>query len=70
VVVVERSFDIYGNTRFSGMAQAGSMQDYNFSSQGKWRVKDSDVAKAPRVFFVPKSMPSFLGKRAQGSVGI
>jgi hypothetical protein len=52
------------------MAQAGSMQDYNFSSQGKWRVKDSDVAKAPRVFFVPKSMPSFLGKRAQGSVGI
>lgn len=43
----------------AGYIQADPIQDYNLTSQQKWRVKDPSVAKPPRAFFVHAGDPEF-----------
>lgn len=59
VVAVEHNYDDWGTNEFSAMAQADPMQDYNLTSQGKWRIKTPSIAEAPRVFFLHASNPKF-----------
>ncbi|KAF4248160.1 hypothetical protein CNMCM8980_006279 [Aspergillus fumigatiaffinis] len=59
----------------AGYIQADPIQDYNLTSQQKWRVKDPSVAKPPRAFFVHAGDPEFnpgndlLGQKLVGSDG-
>ncbi|KAL2222200.1 putative alpha-1,2-mannosyltransferase [Thermoascus aurantiacus ATCC 26904] len=48
-----------GKISGSAMVQSDPVEDYLLTSQGKWRVKDPSVAKAPRVFFVHAHYPKF-----------
>lgn len=48
-----------GEISGSAMVQADPMEDFQLTSQNKWRVKDSSVAKAPRVFFIHAHYPKF-----------
>ncbi|KAL2866098.1 mannosyltransferase putative-domain-containing protein [Aspergillus lucknowensis] len=43
----------------AGYIQADPIQDYNLTSQGKWRVQDSSVAEPPRAFFIHAGDPEF-----------
>ncbi|KAE8361306.1 mannosyltransferase putative-domain-containing protein [Aspergillus caelatus] len=43
----------------AGYVQADPIQDYNLTSQGKWRVRDPSVAKPPGVFFIHAGAPKF-----------
>ncbi|OJJ50645.1 hypothetical protein ASPZODRAFT_57436 [Penicilliopsis zonata CBS 506.65] len=43
----------------SAMVQSDPVADYKLTSQNKWRVKDSSVAKAPRAFFIHAHYPKF-----------
>ena len=43
----------------SAMVQYDPIQDYNLTQQGLWRVKDPQVAKSPRPFFVHANYPKF-----------
>ncbi|KAB8238722.1 alpha-mannosyltransferase [Aspergillus alliaceus] len=48
-----------GGISGSAMVQADPIEDYRLTSEGKWRVKNQSVAKAPRVFFVHAHYPKF-----------
>lgn len=48
-----------GGVLGSAMLHFDPVQDYALTSQGKWRVKDSSVAKPPRPFFVHANNPKF-----------
>lgn len=48
-----------GEVTLAAMVQTDPMEDYKLTRQGTWRVKDQDLAKAPRVFFVHASNPKF-----------
>ncbi|KAB8254320.1 mannosyltransferase putative-domain-containing protein [Aspergillus pseudonomiae] len=48
-----------GGISGSAMVQADPIEDYRLTSEGKWRIKDPSVAKAPRVFFVHAHYPKF-----------
>ncbi|KJK61652.1 Mannosyltransferase [Aspergillus parasiticus SU-1] len=48
-----------GGISGSAMVQADPIEDYRLTSEGKWRVKDPSVAKAPWVFFVHAHYPKF-----------
>lgn len=48
-----------GDLSGSAMVQTDPIEDYALTSQGKWRVQDASVAKAPRVFFVHAHYPKF-----------
>ncbi|OGM47374.1 hypothetical protein ABOM_003810 [Aspergillus bombycis] len=43
----------------AGYVQADPIQDYDLTSQGKWRVRDPSVAKPPRVYFIHAGAPEF-----------
>ncbi|EPS32421.1 putative alpha-mannosyltransferase [Penicillium oxalicum 114-2] len=43
----------------SAMAQTDPREDLALTKQDKWRVKDSSVAPAPRLFFVHANYPKF-----------
>ncbi|KAJ5924121.1 nucleotide-diphospho-sugar transferase [Penicillium verhagenii] len=58
VATVERPVRT-GKMGFAAMVQTDPVQDYNLTSQGLWRVKNSSVAPAPRAFFVHASNPKF-----------
>lgn len=59
----------------AGYIQADPIQDYNLTSQQKWRGKDPSVAKPPRAFFVHAGDPEFnpgedlLGRKLVGFDG-
>ncbi|KAI9373559.1 mannosyltransferase putative-domain-containing protein [Aspergillus egyptiacus] len=59
----------------AGYIQADPIQDFNLTSQGKWRVKDASVAKPPRAFFIHAGDPEFnpgkdlLGRKLKGFDG-
>ncbi|KAB8255369.1 nucleotide-diphospho-sugar transferase [Aspergillus pseudonomiae] len=59
----------------AGYVQADPIQDYDLTSQGKWRVRDPSVAKPPRVYFIHAGAPEFnpgkelLGPKLQGFDG-
>ncbi|KAE8353760.1 nucleotide-diphospho-sugar transferase [Aspergillus coremiiformis] len=59
----------------AGYIQADPIQDYNLTSQGKWRVGDPTVAKPPRAFFIHAGDPEFnpgkdlLGEKLVGFDG-
>ncbi|KAE8381461.1 nucleotide-diphospho-sugar transferase [Aspergillus bertholletiae] len=59
----------------AGYVQADPVQDYNLTSQGKYRIRDPSVAKPPRAFFVHAGAPEFnpgkelLGSKLQGFDG-
>lgn len=59
----------------AAMLQSDPIEDYALTKKGKWRVKDSSVAKAPRAFFIhantPKMNPAeeLLGEKAQNPDG-
>ena len=48
-----------GGISGSAMVQSDPIEDFRLTSHGKWRVKDSSVAKPPRVFFVHAHYPKF-----------
>jgi alpha 1,2-mannosyltransferase len=48
-----------GGLSGSAMVQFDPIGDYALTTQGKWRVKDSSVAKSPRVFFIHAHYPKF-----------
>ncbi|KAF9893686.1 hypothetical protein FE257_009854 [Aspergillus nanangensis] len=52
----------------AGYVQTDPIQDYNLTSQGKWRVRDPSVSPPPRVFFIHAGDPEFNpGKELMGS---
>lgn len=60
------------------MLQADPIEDYQLTSQNKWRVKDPSVARAPRAFFVHTSGCEFnagedhmaaKGAKSDGTMG-
>lgn len=59
----------------AGYIQADPIQDYNLTSQGKWRVKDPSISKPPRAFFIHAGDPEFnpgkdlLGRKLVGFDG-
>lgn len=48
-----------GKISGSAMVQSDPTEDFQLTSQNKWRVKDPSVAKAPRVFFIHAHYPKF-----------
>lgn len=48
-----------GDISGSAMVQTDPIEDHALTSQGKWRVQDPSVAKAPRVFFIHANYPKF-----------
>jgi alpha 1,2-mannosyltransferase len=48
-----------GDLSGSAMVQTDPIEDHALTSQGKWRVQDASVAKAPRVFFIHAHYPKF-----------
>ena len=48
-----------GDISGSAMVQTDPIEDFALTSQGKWRVQDPTVAKAPRVFFIHAHYPKF-----------
>ncbi|KAB8234049.1 nucleotide-diphospho-sugar transferase [Aspergillus alliaceus] len=59
----------------AGYIQADPIQDFNLTSQGKWRVQDPSISKPPRAFFIHAGDPEFnpgeelLGKKLLGFDG-
>lgn len=52
----------------AGYIQADPIEDYNLTSQGKWRIKDPSVSNPPRAFFIHAGDPEFNpGKDLLGS---
>ncbi|KAF5855949.1 hypothetical protein ETB97_008153 [Aspergillus alliaceus] len=48
-----------GGVLGSAMLQADPVEDYKLTRQGKWRVRDESVAKAPRGFWIHAYNPKF-----------
>ncbi|PLB47691.1 nucleotide-diphospho-sugar transferase [Aspergillus steynii IBT 23096] len=59
----------------AAMLQADPMEDYALTRRGKWRVKDPEVAKAARGFFIHSYSPEFnaggdlLGEKSRSKDG-
>ncbi|KAL4745272.1 hypothetical protein BDW72DRAFT_186888 [Aspergillus terricola var. indicus] len=59
----------------AGYIQADPIQDFDLTSNGKWRVKDPSVSKPPRAFFIHAGDPEFnpgkdlLGSKLKGFDG-
>lgn len=65
---VSRKFADLGHQRYKGndhdiihvvMLQADPGVDYKLTQQGKWQVKDTSVAAAPRAFFIHANIVKF-----------
>ncbi|KAI9374066.1 mannosyltransferase putative-domain-containing protein [Aspergillus egyptiacus] len=60
----------------AGYIQADPIQDYQLTSNGKWRVRDPSISKPPRAFFIHAGAPEFnpgnelLGPKLSGFDGL